>query len=568
MTFRTLICLGAALLASGAQDPVPRPAIERSFRPGEERVWVFEADGVRLGEHVSRYLGRDMLAGVSAHHFHGRARLKVSPLGEVEQRSTADLWTDDDGHVVRFTQQLLLGESYARVELAFAGGKVAAHVVQGPSVRDLELKAGSAAFVLANNYVSHIELAIALLEPGKDAKLEMFSGSTLQSFPYRLKAAGTFERETGGVRSTGHVYEDSLGERLRFVDGRLLDVEVAAQKLVIRFSDEKVAAFSIAPPAIREAAARFDGEDVRIARGDAVIAGRVTKPKGAAGRLPAVLFISGSGAQDRNGLSAGIDLGTHEILDRLTSDGFLVLRVDDRGAGESSPLPPDASYLDLVGDARAALEFLARRDDVDPARIALIGHSEGGETAPLLAAESPRVAAVVLMAAPGRSLLAIITDQNRMALEQSGLSGDELEKQLNDVVALLKRLCGTGAIDPAELPADQRSVLTNRAWLQSHALQDPIATIRRVRCPVLILQGAKDFQVSLERDARALEAALSVAEHPDHELRAFAELDHLFKKVPGAKSELADYAKDRRVDAEFLDVLSGWLRHRLQPTPR
>jgi len=568
MSLHMLVCLGAALLASSAQEPVARRTLDGRFRPGQESVWVFEADGVRLGEHVARYLGRDDLTGAPAHHFQGRARLKTSPLGDVEQRSTADLWTDDEGHAVRFVQQILLGESYARVELAFAGGKVAAHVVQGPSVRDLELKADPAALVLANNYLSHLELALALVEPGQDAKLAMFSGNTLQGFTYRLKAAGTFEHEVGGVRSTGHVYEDSLGERLRFVDGRLIDVEIAAQKLVIRRSDETFAPFSIEPPAIRAAATRFDGEDVRIARGDAVIAGRVTKPKGASGRLPAVLFVSGSGSQDRNGLSSGLDLGTHEILDRLTQDGFLVLRVDDRGAGESSALPPDASYDDLVADARAGLAFLRGRDDVDPARIALIGHSEGGETVPLLALEPPGVAAIVLMAAPGRSLLEIITDQNRLALEQSGVAGEELEKQLAEVVALLKRLCGTGPIDPAELPADQRSILSNRAWLQSHARQDPIATIRRVPCPVLILQGAKDFQVSLDRDARALEAALAAAEHPDHELRAFTDLDHLFKRVPGAKSELADYAKDRRVDAEFLDVLSGWLRQRLQPAPR
>jgi pimeloyl-ACP methyl ester carboxylesterase len=258
----------------------------------------------------------------------------------------------------------------------------------------------------------------------------------------------------------------------------------------------------------------------------------------------------------------------HEILDRLTTDGFLVLRVDDRGAGASSAPPDNMSYLDLVADARACVAFLAQRDDVDPTRIALIGHSEGGETAPLLALEALPIAAVVLMAAPGRPLLEIMTDQNRAALEAGGLSGAELEAELAKVVDLLKRLCGSGPIDPDELPADQRSILANRAWLQTHAQQDPLATIRAVRCPVLVLQGAKDFQVSLERDARALDAALTAAAHPDHELRVFAELDHLFKKSPGLKSILADYAEDRRVDAEFLDVLSTWLRKHLMPQPR
>jgi fermentation-respiration switch protein FrsA (DUF1100 family) len=89
-----------------------------------------------------------------------------------------------------------------------------------------------------------------------------------------------------------------------------------------------------------------------------------------------------------------------------------------------------------------------------------------------------------------------------------------------------------------------------------------------VRCPVLILQGAKDFQVSLDRDARALEAALKAEAHPDFELRAFAKLDHLFKVVPGEKSELADYTKTRPVAPECLDVLSSWLSARLVTSGR
>ena len=86
-----------------------------------------------------------------------------------------------------------------------------------------------------------------------------------------------------------------------------------------------------------------------------------------------------------------------------------------------------------------------------------------------------------------------------------------------------------------------------------------------MRAPVLILQGAKDFQVSPERDAAALETALKDARHPDHELRVFAGLDHLFKKSPGERSEYGDYWKSRPVDAEFLDLLATWLKARLNP---
>jgi pimeloyl-ACP methyl ester carboxylesterase len=194
----------------------------------------------------------------------------------------------------------------------------------------------------------------------------------------------------------------------------------------------------------------------------------------------------------------------------------------------------------------------------------LIGHSEGGETAPILAAERPEIAAVVLMAAPGRSILEVLADQNRLALEKRGLAADELEKKMKEVRALLTKLAGDEPIDPKSLSEEERASLDSRAWIRSHAKQDPIANVKRVRAPILILQGAKDFQVSPERDASALEAALKDAHHPDHELRVLGGLDHLFKKSPGEQSELGDYWKSRPVDAEFLDVLATWLKKRMK----
>lgn len=558
----------AALFALVAVSVAPRNpddhTLSQRYRAPEKSVWVFEVEGARIGEHASHYLGREDVAGASAHHFRGWVRLNAPGPGNVQVRFAADLWTDDHGHPLRFEQQTLVGETYAKVELAFEGGKAKAHILQGTSKRDVEVKADPATLLLANNFLSHIELALALIDPGHDASLPLLSGNTLQPLTYKLTAKGKFEEQRDGQQLTGEEYTDSLGERLRVVDGRLVEVAVAAQKLVIRRSDETFEPFTISPPAARVTANDFDGENVRIARGEGSIAGRITKPKGTPGKLPALFFVSGSGAQDRDGMSDGIDIGTHEILDRLTREGFLVLRVDDRGAGESSAPPENMSYDDLVGDARACVEFLARRDDVDAKRIVLVGHSEGGETVPLLAVENPSIAAIVLMAAPGRSVIDIMIEQNRMGLEQSGVKGAELEKQLGEVSALLRRLASDETIDPNSLPEDQRAILSQRAWIQGHARQDPIATVRKVRCPVLILQGAKDFQVSLERDARALEAALKDARHPDFELRAFPALDHLFKRSPGEKSEFADYMKDRRVDAEFLDVLCAWLRPRVK----
>jgi hypothetical protein len=560
-----------ALASFATQAPAAHDArtVTGVFHVGEEAVWVFEADGKRLGHHASRYIGRDSLSGVDAHHFQGAIQLSVPQLGNADLRATADLWTDDLGHPIRFVQQALVGESYSRVELEVAGAKSKAHIVQGPSARDADVNVDPAAYLLANNSVSHIEIAALLQPPGKDAQLAMFSANALKGLTYALTYKGAFDEDVGGVHRKGDAFDDSLGERLRFVDGRLFDVEVKAQRLVIRRTDEHFDRIAIAPPAVASATTAFDTEEVRIEHDGAVIAGAVTKRKGAPGRLPAVFFISGSGAQDRNGVSSGLDLGTHEILDRLTSEGFLVLRVDDRGAGSSSALPRDVSYLDLVADARACVEHLEKRDDVDAARIALIGHSEGAETATILAAERPRIAAVVLMAPAGRSILDVILDQNRLALTKQGLAADEIEKQLKDVRAFLVRLASDEAIDPASASSPEaKQALASRNWFRSHAQSDPVANAKKVKCPLLILQGAKDFQVSPTKDAAVLDAALAGVLHPDHELRVLPGLDHLFKRTPGESSEIADYAASRPIDPAFLDALTEWLRKRSNPARR
>ncbi len=539
------------------------PTVASAFPKEESAVWIFEQDEKRIGYHTAHFVGLDELAGVRANHFQGAFKLTGSRPVAVDVLSTGDLWTDELGHPLRWVQQVLTGDSYSRVELSVNENESRARIVQGPSSREVTVAVDPAAYLLANNFISHLELVGALLPAGKSAKLKLFSGSTLQGLDFALTSTGAFEDEIDGRRVKGEAYDDSLGEHLRFVGGRIVDISVKAAKLVIRRSNEHVDPIVITPPEIRAKASAFDCEEVKIRRDDALIAGTITKKKGASGRLPAVFFISGSGAQDRNGFSSGLDLGTHEILDHLTEQGFLVLRVDDRGTGESSAMSNDASYLDLIADARTCVEFLEQRADVDTKRIVLVGHSEGGETAPILAVEKPELAAIVLMAPPGRPIVQIIEDQNRLELEKAGLAKDAIEKQLVLLRAFFAKLAGD---EPMTATSEgERTAIASRNWFRSHAKFDPIATIRKVKCPVLVLQGEKDFQVSPEKDAKAIDAALAEVRHPDHTLRVLRGLDHLFAKTPGEKSELADYWKKRPIDPTFFAALDDWLKARLKP---
>lgn len=580
MSGPTAILAALALAApQGIREPQGKPPkvelrVGDVFQPGDESHWAVDVDGKPLGEVWSTYVGPVDLPGAAAgtmkaHRFLGGVRLKQTiALGEIEALRTGDLLTDDLGRPLRFVERLKTGEVYGSVEVAIAEGKASCHVVTGSVAKDVEVAVPTDAFLLANNFVCHLELLAALHPPkeGEPMKAAIFSPDVLQVVPFELRHQGPFTAKWNDDAVEGEVFRDSLGEVLKVMgDGKLLDLEFSG--ISFRRVSEPPPKLVIEPP--KSAAKEFDSEPVVIAYDDVRIAGTITQPKGTRPKgpvkpRPAIFFVSGSGSQDRDGTAGGVDLGTHEILDHLTEAGFLVLRVDDRGAGATTGPTSDLSYDDLVADARACVDFLLKRSDVDPKRVAVIGHSEGGETAPILACERP-LAAIVLMAAPGRDMKAILREQKQRALDDLHLPEAEIEKEMAMHAKFLDLACAEGPIDPKELPKEYAPYLKERRWFQSHARHDCITQIRKVKCPVLIAQGGKDLQVSPELDAPALKRALDEERHGDATLRVFPDLDHLFKRCTTATPSFADYLKPRPIDPEFLDVLTAWLTTRLKP---
>ena len=552
-----------------AQD-ASRSTVADVYEPDDDVTFVLEAGGRRLGEHWWIYRGEVELAGAPAHRFEGGVRLeRPSDLGTIEVRQRGDLYTDELGHPRKFELRLHVGSVKTFVDADFAGGKATVRIVQGSAKSERELAAPAGCFLLANNWIGMVELVAALAPPeaGATRKVELFSidaalGPGEAMLPYELRHQGPFASKRGDEAVEGVKYRDSLGEVLKVVpNGRIFEIEVPNQGLRIRRTDEKIARFELEPPAPPRA--DFVHEDVTIVHSaDAVeLAGTITRKQGLAGKLPAVFFVSGSGGQDRDGCGGGIDLGTHEILDRLTEEGFLVLRVDDRGVGGSTGPTTDMSYDDLVADARACVDFLLARPDVDAERVFLIGHSEGGETAPILACERP-LAGIVLMAAPGRSMFAILREQKKAALEEARVPPAAIEAELEVHRQFLEAISSDAPIDVAKLRVDYQPFAAQRKWFQSHARRDAVAQIRQVKCPVLILQGEKDAQVSSERDAAALEKALRESGHPDATMKLFPQLDHLFKKTASDKPTTRDYLQARPIDGEFLAALTAWLKER------
>jgi dipeptidyl aminopeptidase/acylaminoacyl peptidase len=270
-----------------------------------------------------------------------------------------------------------------------------------------------------------------------------------------------------------------------------------------------------ARPAASRAGAPDGAQDsaVLVRSGDDVLAGSLSRPSGP-GPFPAVVLISGSGAQDRDAAVDGYR--PFRVLDdALTAAGFAVLRTDDRGVGGSAGSYDGSSYDDLTSDVLAEVSYLANRPDVDPARIGLLGHSEGGYLAPLAVSRSQdMVAFVVLLAAPA-------------------VSGADLVADHDD-------------------PVDRRDAGPR---LRSFLDYDPRPALASLPVPVLAVYGDRDVQVPPDQSVPVLTALL--AGKPDVTVDVLPGLDHSLRPVDDG-----DDAYDTTIAPDALDLVTGWMKER------
>ncbi len=321
---------------------------------------------------------------------------------------------------------------------------------------------------------------------------------------------------------------------------------------------------TLAPAPAPGSADDYEAEEVSFASDTILLAGTLTMPR-AEGTWPAVVLISGSGAQDRDENTpgpGGLKLGIfRSIADTLTRRGIAVLRYDDRGVGGSSGSLSTAGLSDLVADVSAAVAYLRGRREIAADRIGLVGHSEGAVIAPMLAAEDTRLAAVALMAGTASPLDSVIMEQIVGAALAAGGDSTELAENRQSIQRLMDAIRSGESLEDTDLPIGLRLLGSNEKWLREHIEHDPLATIRRVSAPVLIVNGGKDVQVSPEH-ARRLGSALELVDHPDFEVKVFPELNHLFAVSRGEGT--AEYADPgATVDGAFLSYLADWLVARL-----
>lgn len=301
------------------------------------------------------------------------------------------------------------------------------------------------------------------------------------------------------------------------------------------------------------------------------LAGTLTLPKGS-GPFPAVVLIAGSGPNTRNE-----PLFNHQIFlvlaDYLTKQGIAVLRFDKRGTGASTGDYAKATTEDFADDAGAGFNFLKARNDIDARHVGLIGHSEGGLIAPIVAARNSSVAFIVLMAGPGVDGAHILSEQLRLISKSMGVSDEKIEKQSAmqaEAIAIITTEKDPAVMDAklhkllgdAGLPKDAADATIKMAtsdWMREFFSLDPTVALRQVHCPVLAIGGSKDLQVPADESLSAIKAALH--DNPDVEIKELPDLNHLFQTAKTG-SPLEYGTIEETISPSALTLISSWvLRH-------
>jgi len=543
-----------------AQDPAdagtrvawPGKPPAQLYGVGEQRVFELIQGGKKIGTSWGRYDGP--IAG-GLHRYSTRVELTMPQrdpnVGGAPEplRSVGEIVIDDRGELVRGF------ERSQAIELRFERSGDQLVFTSGREREELQAKPGTAYMSFATIFHEELMFGLRELREGQLAwRLVSLSGSLPTDWSARLTITDADPPIVALVTT-------NLGEQIHLQGGRIERIEVSADDLEVIVPARPIAwpTWTIeAPPTLAyslPADATFTRRELELPGqpGEPKLVGELLVPAGQ-GPFPAVLFLSSTGQQDRHGFAGPppVDLGSHEIGDALAQAGIAVLRYDERGFGGSADGP--VSYVGQLEDARRGLRTLLVQDDVDPDRIAVVGHGEGGWRALQLAGEGRKLRAVALLASPGRPYEVLLRAQAALAIEAVPPElRAEARKTQDKTLAALR--------SGKDLPPELRSTGT---WIREALAVDVEALIAKSEGALWIAQGEKDFEVDADKDSAAL-ARIARKHKKPHSVQLYPELDHLFKREPGVSSPARYLSPGRPVDRKFLADLAKFLITQLKP---
>lgn len=322
-------------------------------------------------------------------------------------------------------------------------------------------------------------------------------------------------------------------------------------------------------PAVPPSSLSFEAQEVKFNGANVSLAGTLLVPKLDAGkRAPAVLIIAGSRQAPRDGLTFGTakQLIYRDLAEHLTARGYVTLRYDKRCVGASQCVKP-GSFDDYIDDAKGAANYLRQQPQVDPKRVFLFGHNEGGIIAATIGADNDvKLAGVILAAMPGRTFTKLMRDEIQIRMTEAGKSQTEIGDFLLKYDRVVRSLM-SGHRDFSRENLNEKDpyeslllgLIKQYEVVVALLFNDPLQIVNNIKFPVLAVQGKKDLQVAV-KDAQFLEEAWKRAGHPDATVVVLDDVDHLLKTNKGAAG-FASYTDDSRpLDANLLAVLTDWLQ--------
>lgn len=327
-------------------------------------------------------------------------------------------------------------------------------------------------------------------------------------------------------------------------------------------------AIAARPPAYDSIEVSFQNDAAQIN-----LAGTFTVPRRKA-PFPAVVLVHGSGPLDRDEVVMDHKLFL-VLADHLTRQGIAVLRYDKRGIGKSSGVYDGATTIDFASDAEAAVRFLRGRPEVARDHIGIVGHSEGGLIAPMVASRDPALGFIVLLAGPGVRGELLMVEQLVLAAKANGASDAYIAKERNVAKAMFAALASEPQLDVARqkvrLVVDEarragtlpEGMTENRVkqfstpWFHAFIRHEPAPALRAIRQPILVMNGELDLQVPAALDLAAISTALEG--NPRAVIKELPRLNHLFQTAKtGAGTEY--YGIEETFAPVALDTVSDWIR--------
>jgi len=538
-----MLLTASLLLLAATQSPVPPAA-----------TFEMTVGGTPFGtEEFQRAEGPDGVV------LTGKLSLKIPGAGDAVL--SQDLKLAPDGHPLSYSlevdapgQQVVLGATPTATGYALS---VTPKGLATP-LNSAEVAGKAPVFLLDNAFASHLDVftrSLAGLGAGEERALTALVPQVLQAIPGSVKRGDDGKASHGGAtvatRSYRLVVANVATELIaRADDGALLQAEVPMQRAILKRTGFELAAVA---PAVVPGGSGADGRETAVSvKGPAVpLPATLFLPKSDA-PVPAVVFLSGSGPNDKDE-TIGPNKPFADIAKGLGDRGIASLRFDKRtlvikDKSTLADVPLKDEYYD---DAAAALVLLAATAGIDPARIFVLGHSEGAMVAPKVAAAFPGTRGIVMMAPGVRPLDVMLIDQMEFGAKLTGRSADEIAEQT-------KELTETFAVirDPKKKDTPPFMGAPASYWREVIALDVP-QMVRDSKLPILVLQGDEDIQARKAADFELLKTRAGTSQGRVT-YRSFTGLNHLFMRVERASTG-AEYGIPGHVDPAVIAVIADWI---------